>query len=230
MSRHGHPLFARYYARSSGLMERGIAVYRRRLLEGLSGRVVEVGAGNGMNFAHYPATVTEVIAVEPEPYLRRIAERTATQAVVPVTVVDGLAEALPAQDGSCDAAVASLVLCSVRDPERALAELFRALKPGGHLRFFEHVQATTPVRRRIQKALDATIHPLLLGGCHCGRDTTATIEQAGFVTERIDRLGTTDTQLPFPAAPQILGTAIRPVHPPMTSTETGPGDVWLSST
>jgi ubiquinone/menaquinone biosynthesis C-methylase UbiE len=213
MSRHGHPLFARYYARASGLMERGIGAYRRTLLEHLSGRVIEVGAGNGMNFTHYPATVTEVLAVEPEPHLRRIAERNATKTSVPITVVDGLAEALPAQDGSCDAAVASLVLCSVRDPERALAEMFRVVKPGGHLRFFEHVQAPTPVRRRIQRALDATIYPLLAGGCHCGRDTTTTIEQAGFVTERIDRLGTADTQLPFPGAPQILGTAIRPAGP-----------------
>src|SRR3569833_2843995 len=177
MSRHGHPIFARYYAGTSGLMERGIAEYRRRLLDRLSGRVIEVGAGNGMNFTHYPATVTE---------------------------------ALPTGDGSCDAAVASLVLCSVRDPERALAEMFRVVKTGGHLRFFEHVQATTPVRRRIQRALDATIYPFLMGGCHCGRDTTTTIKQAGFVTERIDRLGTADTQLPFPAAPQLLGTALRP--------------------
>jgi ubiquinone/menaquinone biosynthesis C-methylase UbiE len=210
MSRHGHPIFARYYAGTSGLMERGIAEYRRRLLDRLSGRVIEVGAGNGMNFTHYPATVTEVLAVEPEPHLRRIAERNATKAAVPITVVDGLAEALPTGDGSCDAAVASLVLCSVRDPERALAEMFRVVKTGGHLRFFEHVQATTPVRRRIQRALDATIYPFLMGGCHCSRDTTTTIKQAGFVTERIDRLGTADTQLPFPAAPQVLGTALRP--------------------
>jgi ubiquinone/menaquinone biosynthesis C-methylase UbiE len=176
MSWHGHPLFARYYARSSGLMERGIAAYRQRLLESLSGRVIEVGAGNGMNFTHYPPAVTGVIAVEPEPYLRRIAEQNATKAVVPVTVIDGLAEALPAQDGSCDAAVASLVLCSVRDPQLALAEMFRVLRPGGHLRFFEHVQAATPVRRRVQKALDATIYPLLAGGCHCGARGSAAFE------------------------------------------------------
>ncbi len=208
-----HPLFARYYAHASGQIERGIAAYRRTLLERLSGRVIEVGAGNGMNFAHYPTTVTEVIAVEPEPYLRRIAEQNATKAPVPVTVVDGLAEELPAEDGGCDAAVASLVLCSVRDPERALAEMFRVVKPGGHLRFLEHVQAHTPVRRRVQRALDATVFPFLGGGCHCSRDTATTIEQAGFVTERLDRLGTADTRLPFPVAPQILGTAIRPADP-----------------
>jgi ubiquinone/menaquinone biosynthesis C-methylase UbiE len=205
----GHPLFARYYARISGLMESAIAPYRQRLLEDLSGRVIEVGAGNGLNFPHYPDTVTEVLAVEPEPYLRRVAERKVSGAAVPITVVGGLAEALPAEDGSCDAAVASLVLCSVPDPALALAEMFRVVKPGGHLRFFEHVQAPTPGRRRIQRVLDATVHPFLCGGCHCGRDTSTAIEQAGFVTERLDRLDTADTQLPFPAAPQILGIAVR---------------------
>jgi SAM-dependent methyltransferase len=206
----GHPLFARYYARVSGLKESAIAPYRQRLLEHLSGRVIEVGAGNGLNFPHYPAAVTEVLAVEPEPYLRGIAERNAMEAAVPITVVGGLAEALPAEEGSCDAAVASLVLCSVRDPARALAELFRVIKPGGHLRFFEHVRASTPGRRRIQRALDATIQPLLAGGCHCARDTSTAIEQAGFVTERLERLDTADTRLPFPVAPQILGIAVRP--------------------
>jgi ubiquinone/menaquinone biosynthesis C-methylase UbiE len=210
MSHRNHPLFARCYARASRLMEHGVGAHRRTLLDGLSGRVIEVGAGNGMNFAHYPATVTEVIAVEPEPHLRRIAEKNAAQAAVPVTVVDGLAEVLPADDGSCDAAIASLVLCTVPDQDRALAEMFRVLGPGGQLRFFEHVQAGTPVRRRIQKALDATVYPFLAGGCHCGRDTAVAIERAGFTIERIDRLGTADTQLPFPVSPQILGTATRP--------------------
>src|SRR4051812_14221483 len=209
MSRHGHPLFARYYARGSGLMERGIAVHRRTLLEGLYGRVVEVGAGNGMNFFHYPAAVTEVIAVEPEPYLRRIAERNAAQAPVPVTVVDGRAEALSVQDGGCDAAVASLVLCSVRDPRRAVAEMFRVLKPGGQLRFFEHVQAATPGRRRTKKRRAPPIYPLWGGGGHGGGDPPTTIERGGFVPRRIDRLAPADPRLPSPAAPQVLGIAVR---------------------
>lgn len=202
-----HPIFARWYDRASGFMEHGIGAHRRTLLEGLTGRVIEVGAGNGMNFAHYPDTVTEVIAVEPEPYLRAVAERNAARAAVPITVVDGLAEALPAEDGGCDAAVASLVLCSVPDQDRALAEMLRVLAPGGRLRFFEHVRAGTPVRRGVQRALDATIFPFLVGGCHCARDTAAAIERAGFTIDRLDRLGTADTQLPFPTSPQILGTA-----------------------
>lgn len=210
MNHRNHPIFARCYARATGLMEHGVGVHRRALLEGLSGRVIEVGAGNGMNFAHYPATVAGVVAVEPEPHLRRIAEQNAARAAVPITVVDGLAEALPADDGSCDAVIASLVLCTVPDQDRALAEMFRVLAPGGRLRFFEHVRAGTPVRRRIQRALDATVFPFLVGGCHCGRDTATAIERAGFTIERLDRLGTADTELPFPISPQILGTATRP--------------------
>jgi hypothetical protein len=77
------------------------------------------------------------------------------------------------------------------------------------LRFFEHVQAATPGRRRVQKTLDATIWPWFGGGCHCGRDTRGAIERAGFVIHRIDQLTTADTQMPFPGAPQILGTATR---------------------
>lgn len=205
-----HPLFARFYARSSPLLERAFARHRATLLDGLSGRVIEVGAGNGLNFAHYPDKVTEVIAVEPEPHLRSIAETAARRTTVPITVLDGLADLLPAADGSCDAAVASLVLCSVPDQATALAEIHRVLRPGGRLRFLEHVQAATPGRRRLQRVLDATVWPWFIGGCHCCRDTRTAIERAGFVIDRIDRLTTADTLMPFPAAPQILGAAIRP--------------------
>ncbi len=175
----------------------------------LSGRVIEVGAGNGLNFPHYPATVTEVIAVEPEPHLRSIAEASAARTAVPIKVVDATADDLPADEAQCDVAVASLVLCSVPDQDRALAEIRRVLKPGGELRFFEHVRAATPGRRRVQRALDATIWPWLVGGCHCGRDTRAAIERAGFTIDRIDLLTSADTQMTFPTAPQILGTATR---------------------
>jgi ubiquinone/menaquinone biosynthesis C-methylase UbiE len=175
----------------------------------VSGRVIEVGAGNGLNFSYYPATVTEVIAVEPEPHLRSIAEANAARTAVPIKVVDATADDLPAADAQCDVAVASLVLCSVPDQDRALAEIRRVLKPGGELRFFEHVQAATPGRRRVQQALDATIWPLLVGGCHCGRDTRAAIQRSGFTIDRIDQLTSTDSSMTFPAAPQILGTATR---------------------
>ena len=109
------------------------------MLAGLRGRVVEIGAGNGMNFAHYPATVDEVVAVEPEAYLRAKAEQAADRAAVRVSVRDGVADALPIPAAGFDAVVASLVLCSVADPGAAVAEMRRVLKPGGELRFMEHV-------------------------------------------------------------------------------------------
>jgi ubiquinone/menaquinone biosynthesis C-methylase UbiE len=108
------PRFARMYLRSAASAEqRGASDHRRRLLEGLRGTVVEIGAGHGLNFPHYPSEVTEVIAIEPEPTLRGEAETAAESANVPIRVLAGVADALPLTDGSADAAVASLVLCSV---------------------------------------------------------------------------------------------------------------------
>ncbi len=120
-----HPLFARFYARFSVAADArgGIVAYREELLAGLSGRVVEIGAGNGLNFAHYPGAVSEVVALEPERSLRQLAVRAALRAEVPVDVVPGAAEAIPMKNEGFDAAVASLVLCTVRDLPRALAEI-----------------------------------------------------------------------------------------------------------
>ena len=203
-----HPLFARAYARIAAHEdERGGAENREELLAGLSGRVVEVGSGVGSNFAHYPGTVTEVIAVEPEPYLREKSRQAAAEAAVPVRVVDGVADALPLDDASVDAGVASLVLCSVPDQAAALAELQRVIKPRGELRFYEHVIANRGSRRRLQRMMDATIWPRVAGGCHLTRDTRAAIENAGFIVQR-------SRSFPFPAGrfglPHILGSARRP--------------------
>src|SRR6516162_2350089 len=122
-----NPLFARYFARFGGRNEeRGNRELRRELLAGLSGRVMEVGAGNGLNFPHYPATVRQVVAVEPEPYLRARAVEAAAAAPVPVRVADGTAAELPAADGEFDAVVVSGLLCSVADVPAALAEFSRS--------------------------------------------------------------------------------------------------------
>jgi ubiquinone/menaquinone biosynthesis C-methylase UbiE len=203
-----HPIFARIYPRISTRMdEAGAAEHRDRLLAGLAGRVIEVGAGNGLNFAHFPPTVTHVLAVEPEPHLRRLAEVAAADAPVPVEVVAGTADHLPAGDATFDAAVTSLVLCSVADVPAALAEIRRALRPGGQLRFLEHVRAETPGLGRAQRVLDATVWPTLGGGCHTHRDTGGAIEAAGFTIDRIDRFRFPPTSIPGPASPHILGVA-----------------------
>ncbi|MDG4794524.1 class I SAM-dependent methyltransferase [Micromonospora sp. WMMD1082] len=209
-----HPVFARVYQRLSVAMDRaGAAEHRRALVAGLRGRVIEVGAGNGRMFAHYPPQVAEVLAVEPEPRLRAAAEAAAREAPVPVRVVDGLAEALPATDGEFDAAVAALVLCSVTDQATALTEIRRVLRPGGQLRFLEHVTADTPgLLRRMQRLADATLWPRLFAGCHTNRDTVAAITAAGFTIDHVDRFHFPPTGPTGPASPHVRGHAHRPAE------------------
>ncbi len=180
-----HPLFARVFDQLSRLMEKEIAGHRDELVSGLTGRVLELGAGNGINFAHYPDTVEQVVAIEPEPYLRAKAVLAAARTPLSITVADGLAEALPLPDASFDTAVCAIVLCSVHDQRLALAELRRVLRPGGELRFFEHVRSTNPRKARLQRALDRSgAWPFVAGGCHCARDTPAAIRASGFRIER----------------------------------------------
>ncbi len=206
-----HPVFARLYARIAASAEaKGAAAHRAEMLEGLSGRVVEIGAGTGLNFGHYPSTVDEVIAVEPEPHLRKLAVQAGADATVRVSVVDGTADALPLDDGSCDAAVCSLVLCSVRDPSHALSVVRRVLRPGGELRFYEHVLDDRPGFARFQRVVDV-VHPFISGGCHVTRDTEAAIEAAAFDITRIRRFRFAPEPLTKQAAPKILGTASAPV-------------------
>jgi ubiquinone/menaquinone biosynthesis C-methylase UbiE len=205
-----HPLFARFYAWVSPRMEKaGYGERRGQLLAGLTGRVLEVGAGNGMNFAHYPPEVTHVLAVEPEPRLRALAQHNAREAPAPIEVVDGTADQLPADDARFDAVVASLVLCTVPDVPSALAEIRRVLRPGGELRFFEHVRADTTGLARVQRVLDATIGPTLGGGDHAHRDTRTAIENAGFTIKDIEALRIPDTHIPAPTSPHILGIATK---------------------
>ncbi len=204
------PRFARMYMKMAGTAERrGAAKHRRRLLDGLTGVVLELGAGHGLNFPLYPATVTEVIAIEPEPSLRAAATRAAADAPVPIRVEGGTADELPLEDAGVDAAVASLVLCSVPDQARALAELRRVIRPGGELRFYEHVvPRRQPRRLLIQMADRSGIWPRLAGGCHPARDTGAAIAEAGFEVESSDRIMFAASRFE-PAVPHILGTARR---------------------
>ncbi|MGW0206638.1 class I SAM-dependent methyltransferase [Streptomyces sp. NPDC003233] len=210
-----HPLFARYYARFSVSAETrlGMAGIRERLLAGLSGRVIEIGAGNGLNFAHYPSTVAEVVAIEPEPLLRQLALESALRAEIPVDVVPGAAEALPVKSEAFDAAVLSLVLCSVRDVPRALSEVRRVLKPGGQVRFFEHGQGGGRVMRLSQRTLDRTLWPALTGGCHLSRRPVAALREAGFTLGPQRRVMMPEKGPALPSSYCALGVAWRPDEP-----------------
>jgi len=181
-----HPVFARFFTWFSQKMEPEIGPYRSKLVAGLSGRILEVGAGNGMNFAHYGKDVTEVVALEPEAYMREKATDSATRAAPKITIVDGRATALPFEDDSFDHVVACMVLCSIDDPVAALQEARRVLKPGGQLHFFEHVRAEGQAKAKVQKLLDdSRIWPWVAGGCHCSRDTVGSIEAAGFQVTQV---------------------------------------------
>lgn len=205
-----HPVFARVYRRIGAAAEKaGAAEHRTRLLTGLAGEVVEVGAGTGLNFKYYPDTVTEVVAVEPEPYLRVEAQRAAAGAPVPVTVRPGTADRLPLGDASVDAGVTSLVLCSVPDQAGALAELHRVIRPGGELRFYEHVRASDARWARRQRRADP-IWTRFSGGCHLTRDTAAAIAAAGFVVDDCDLFLFQPCALAKLSATHILGRARRP--------------------
>jgi len=207
-----HPLFARAFARAVGSIDRrGATEHRRSILAGLRGTVIEIGAGAGSSFPLYPSTVTHVLALEPDDYLRNVVQEAAANAAVPVTVVAAAAEAIPAETGSADAVVASLVLCSVKDQAAVLAEIRRVLKPGGTLAYYEHVRSTHPVVAKAEDVL-TPVWGRFMGGCHLNRDTLAAITSAGFTVQDNQRFGFAVQRL-NPSLAHILGTATSPGPP-----------------
>jgi SAM-dependent methyltransferase len=172
--------------------------------------VLEVGAGDGRSFEHYPVGVESLLAVEPDPSARAAAAERAARARVPIEIAGGLAGALPAPDGSFDAAVSMGVLCSVPDPGAALEELRRVLVPGGELRFWEHVRSRGVLFRGLQHAGDRLFWTRALGGCRTTRDTLAAIVAAGFEPERVERGFHSSSLLTITSAPYVLGVARAP--------------------
>ncbi len=203
--------FARYLERQEQRRPDPVArELRRRLLAGLRGRVVEVGSGDGRSFEHYPSTVESLLAVEPDALARAEAGTRARDASVPIDVVAGVADAVPAEDGAFDAAVVMGVLCTVPDPARALGELKRVLVPGGELRFWEHVGSERASFRGLQRAVDTLFWTRALGGCRTTRDTEASIRAAGFRIVSLDRGFHSSSALTITSAPYVLGVARRP--------------------
>jgi SAM-dependent methyltransferase len=208
MSDIDNPFFARLWMVMSGHEPESLRRLRMANLAGLTGRVLEVGAGTGTNFAHYPDGVSEVVALEPEVRLAEVARRAAAAAPVPVTVSTATIEEFGA-DESFDAVVCSLVLCSVDDPDAVVRQLYSMLKPGGQLRYLEHV-AGVGARATLQKAADATVWPRLLGNCHTHRNTEASIAAAGFSVAGSRREQTLPAWLPLPVSEFAIGRAVRP--------------------
>lgn len=189
----------------------GGADHRRRLVEQAAGAVLEIGAGTGRNLPLY-RTATRVVALEPGPGMRARANHAAQAARVPVEVIDGTAEHPPFPDAAFDTVVASLVLCTVPDLAQTLAEARRVLRPGGTLRFYQHVRADDPRLARWQDRLERP-WGWLAGGCHPNRDVVAAITAAGFRMLELDRF---DFQImPRWSAPTSWGwRSDPPVAPP----------------
>lgn len=185
--------------------EAGLGEMRRELLAGAEGRVLELGAGTGVNLDHYPPAVTELVLAEPDPHMvKRLRARLAASPRQ-ATVLEAPAERLPLADGEFDLAVATLVLCTVPDPSAALAELRRVLAPGGRLLLIEHVRSRDARLARWQDRLHGPWR-FFGDGCHCNRDTAAALAAAGFETDELEsgRM----PKAPAIVRPLIRGTAV----------------------
>jgi SAM-dependent methyltransferase len=204
-----NPFFARVWPVAAAHETDAVRRLRRENLAGLSGRVLEVGAGVGTNFPNYPASVTQVVAIEPEPRLAARARAAAAAASVPIVLTNETVEAFSGTD-PFDAVVCSLVLCSVQNPAMVLAHLYAMLRPGGQLRYLEHV-ASGGFRGRLQRFADRTVWPRFLGNCHTHRDTERAIVDAGFVVDTSRREWTLPAWSPMPVSELLLGRARRPL-------------------
>ena len=200
-------LFATMYDRMSARAEEaGLREMRRNLLARAEGRVLEIGAGTGINMSHYGAGVDSLTLTEPErPMLQRL-ERRLHDTGSTASVLRAPAEDLPFVDGSFDTAVSTLVLCGVDDQPRALRELRRVLRPGGRLLFLEHVRSDDPSVAHLQDRMNGFNRFLV--GCECNRPTLSSIEAAGF---GIDEVGHTELpKAPRFTRPAIVGIATAP--------------------
>ena len=203
-----NPFFAHVWPVVVTHEAKAVRTLRRENLLGLSGRVLEVGAGIGTNFAFYPESVEQVVALEPEPRLAARARAAAAAAPVPVVVVGETVEEFSGGE-PFDAVVCSLVLCSVSDPHTVLQHLGSFLRSGGQLRYLEHV-ASAGARGRWQRFLDATVWPRLFGNCHTHRDTERAVADAGFEVDTTRREWTLPIWSPMPVSELALGRARRP--------------------
>jgi len=178
---------------------------RRRLLAGAGGRVLEVGAGTGYNLAYYPEGISELTVTDGMAGMLRRASKRAAETGREVTLMTASVENLPFEDGTFDTVVGSLLLCSVGDPARSLAEIRRVLKPDGQYLFLEHVRSDDPDLARSQDRWEG-VWRVIGQGCHPNRDTLPRIESA-FTIDEVER-----GEVPFGpkiVRPYVLGRASR---------------------
>jgi ubiquinone/menaquinone biosynthesis C-methylase UbiE len=201
----GKRVHAWLLAHGTARYERMVAERKRALLSGLGGNILEIGPGTGPNLQFYSKDC-RWIGVEPNPYMVPYLRQRAKQAGLHIEIRSGTAEQLPAADQSIDAVVATLVLCSVTDPEQVLREVQRVLEPGGRFLFIEHVAAPPGTRLRTAQHWLGPLWKRIADGCHPDRETGRLIEQAGFTEVRYEEF-----RLPLgPVGPQIAGGARKP--------------------
>lgn len=199
----GHPIFAAFYDFFCEKIEKkGLTRYREKAVGGATGRVIEIGAGTGRNFLFYRA-IDRLTATEPDPHMLRRAVKKTRGLPFPLLLLPDRAEALSAPDESADSVVATLVLCTVRDPTAALRQIRRVLAPGGSFRFVEHVRATDSRQARLQD-LVTPIHKRIAAGCHPNRDTVGLIEREGFRLVELERFSLG----PPWVRPHVFGVAV----------------------
>jgi ubiquinone/menaquinone biosynthesis C-methylase UbiE len=180
-------MFSAVYDRAiKGTEDAGLRDTRRQVLAAARGRTIDIGAGTGANIGLFPAAVTELVFAEPDPHMVKRLRSKPAQAGVEADVVEAPAENLPFGDSSFDTAVFTLVLCTVPDPTAALIEAARILRPGGRLLFVEHVRSEDPGLARWQDRLEKPWR-FCGDGCHCNRDTVATIEASPLTLEEVER-------------------------------------------
>jgi ubiquinone/menaquinone biosynthesis C-methylase UbiE len=176
--------------------EAGLREMRRELLAEARGRVLELGAGTGLNLELYPDAIGELTLTEPDPHMTKQLRKRVAEAGRRAEVVEAPAEKLPFEDGSFDTVIVTLVLCTVPDPAAALAEVKRVLEPDGQFLFLEHVRSPDPKLAKWQDRFEGPWR-FLGDGCHCNRDTVSAVSAAGFELGDVERLA-------FPKAPPIV--------------------------
>ena len=167
------------------MRNRHLVPYRRRVLAGAQGEVLEIGIGSGLNLPFYGPHVRGIHGLEPSPQLVRLAERAAGRSNRLVSLIEGSAEAIPFDDKSLDTIVTTWTLCSIPHADRALAQMRRVLKPGGRLLFVEHGLGPEEAVRKWQHRL-TPVWSKVSGGCHLNRPIQALIEHAGFDVARLE--------------------------------------------